>query len=684
MDIVQVADSMLENDQTKSHENAPGHSDEEMEITADDNTKPATWESLPLKHDKEIQTFNFQTIKTFRTISTQTEQVEKNHPVVMHPDDVNPVQHLEDHNYSLGQVNGQIMTEAAETGEQSTNHLVELPNIRMCKGAGKQGVTDTPESGDVNLEDNTECCSYQHLVTAESGSEVLESSDSEYFPSDSEGSENDDDNSQTLPKQKKFIVFENELLKLFKFCQQCGSPTDTTTMIQHGSMVTVKTSCMSGHTVTWKSQPQVKGTAAGNLLITAAIVFSGNTYKHAADFAKHLNLQFISSSYYYKIQRKIIFPVIQKAWKKNQAEVVKQLKQNKSVDLCGDGRSDSPGHSAKYGTYTLMDEKSNLIVEFSLVQVTEVSSSNAMEYEGCKRSLNSVIKKKVPIRCLTTDRHTTITAKMRTVFPTIDHQYDVWHLSKWVTKKLSKKAKKKGCEELTAWIQCISNNLWWCAATCNGQAEVLREKWLSMLEHIVNKHTWKSSPKFQFVKKCGHAVMSRREKKSITWLKKGSPSLVALEEVVTNQKLLKDLAKLTEFHHTGQLESYHSLMTKYVPKREHFSYNGMVARTQLAILDHNANTNRSQAEVKKGPCQGEKRYKLLCAKQRKNWVVKEIKTPKVYGYIEDMMDDVILCQEGKKFPYKPTQQAKHIAPTPKPCKQDIIEKHQSRSGMAKQ
>ena len=64
--------------------------------------------------------------------------------------------------------------------------------------------------------------------------------------------------------------------------------------------------------------------------------------------------------------------------------------------------------------------------------------------------------------------------------------------------------------------------------------------------------------------------------------------------------------------------------------------------------------------------------------------MKEIKTPKVYGYIEDMMDDVILCQEGKKFPYKPTQQAKDIAPTPKPCKQDIIEKHQSRSGMAKQ
>ena len=110
--------------------------------------------------------------------------------------------------------------------------------------------------------------------------------------------------------------------------------------------------------------------------------------------------------------------------------------------------------------------------------------------------------------------------------------------------------------------------------------------------------------------------MSGREKKSITWLKKGSPSLVALEEVVTNQKLLKDLAKLTEFHHTGQLKSYHSLMTNYVPKREHFSYNGMVAQTQLTILDHNANTNRSQAEVKKGPCQGEKKIQATLCKAK--------------------------------------------------------------------
>ena len=158
--------------------------------------------------------------------------------------------------------------------------------------------------------------------------------------------------------------------------------------------------------------------------------------------------------------------------------------------------------------------------------------------------------------------------------------------------------------------------MWWSAATCDESADILREKWLS-LYHITGKHRWKTSEDFQNVKKCGHPSRSQKDQKSIKWLEAGSLAHVALEEVVTNNTLLKDIGKLTEFHHTGQLESYHSLMTKYVPKREHFRYNGMVARTQLAILNHNTNVNRSQAEVKQGVNKGEKRFKLVCAKQRK-------------------------------------------------------------------
>ncbi len=41
--------------------------------------------------------------------------------------------------------------------------------------------------------------------------------------------------------------------------------------------------------------------------------------------------------------------------------------------------------------------------------------------------------------------------------------------------------------------------------------------------------------------------------------------------------------QMSQFHHTGELEVYHSLLLKYVPKHLHFSYKGMVARTQLAV-----------------------------------------------------------------------------------------------------
>ena len=123
------------------------------------------------------------------------------------------------------------------------------------------------------------------------------------------------------------------------------------------------------------------------------------------------------------------------------------------------------------------------------MQVTEVTPSNAMECEGCKRSLNSLLENNIPIRCLATDRHITVTARMRSDCPKIKHQYDVWHLSKWVTKKLFKKAKMKTCAELMPWVQAVSNHLWWSASTCDGDPEMLREKWVSILRHTVNKHS---------------------------------------------------------------------------------------------------------------------------------------------------------------------------------------------------
>lgn len=51
---------------------------------------------------------------------------------------------------------------------------------------------------------------------------------------------------------------------------------------------------------------------------------------------------------------------------------------------------------------------------------------------------------------------------------------------------------------------------------------------------------------------------------------------------------------------TGALEVYHNVMLKYLPKRLHFGYDTMVARTQLAIMDNNYNVGWEQAETSEG------------------------------------------------------------------------------------
>ena len=274
-----------------------------------------------------------------------------------------------------------------------------------------------------------------------------------------------------------------------------------------------------------------------------------------------------------------------------------------------------------------MNESSGIILDTQVVQVSEVTSSNTMEPEGCKRCLNALLKNKVKVRCLATDRHTTVAANMRKLYPNMVHQYDTWHLAKWVVKKLTKKAKTKGCEDLNRWIQSMSNHLWWSAATCGGDPILLVEKWTSVVHHVSNKHSWGGCKKF---KRCIHHKLTKREMKAVPWLKAGSPSHKVLQEIVFNKRFLNDLHKLTEFHHTGQLEVYHSVMLKYVPKRQHFPYKGMVARTQLAAMDHNFNLDRPHAETTNKDGQaGQTRYKVVFPKGRKEWVAKPIRKKKL-------------------------------------------------------
>ena len=91
-------------------------------------------------------------------------------------------------------------------------------------------------------------------------------------------------------KQEKFIVFEDNLRELLRFCMRCGSPI---TKCEKGklSCVSYSIECHNGCHYTWKSQP-----SCSSLLIASSIFTTGNTYSKLSSFARALNLNFIGKT----------------------------------------------------------------------------------------------------------------------------------------------------------------------------------------------------------------------------------------------------------------------------------------------------------------------------------------------------------------------------------------------------
>ena len=61
------------------------------------------------------------------------------------------------------------------------------------------------------------------------------------------------------------------------------------------------------------------------------------------------------------------------------ASVTHRLTEQRLCKLSGDGRCDSPGYNAKYLTHSLMNQKTNEIIAFSVTKVTEAANSNRMK-----------------------------------------------------------------------------------------------------------------------------------------------------------------------------------------------------------------------------------------------------------------------------------------------------------------
>ncbi|XP_044134814.1 uncharacterized protein LOC122927225 [Bufo gargarizans] len=493
---------------------------------------------------------------------------------------------------------------------------------------------------------------------------------------------------EDMVNEPKLIINESCLDILLRqvkcqYPEGCNLTVNSFSKQRQGSALIVRGSCRKGHqSLLWNTQPKIGRFWSGNVLLAASILCSGLNFQKVDELFNIFGLTTFSETTFYRYQTRFIFPAIDIAWQQQKTKFQEEM-HTFPMCLAGDGQCDSPGHSAKYCIYTVMELYSEKIIDFEVVHRSQCNSSVAMEKFGFKTVMERVISNGFDVCVFVSDRHVSIQKVMRELYPDIDHQFDIWHYAKSIKKKLIKASNGRAGQELKPWIDKIVNHFWWTVKTCDHNELFFRERCNSVLHHIVNKHEWEDGEHY---KKCSHAELEIQNS-SVLWLKKESNAFHKLEEIVRNKQFNSDVPHLIRNCHTGPLEAFHSLVLKYRTKRIHFGIDGMEARTKLAILAHNNNIGRDQAVVHvptsvSAPI-GTKRTKLILPKGRKRWTVKNVYEPMSVQHVENILVDCLKIALGDITPEwnsRTPDLPPNIANVERPKKADIVRQHWSRFG----
>ena len=159
-----------------------------------------------------------------------------------------------------------------------------------------------------------------------------------------------------------FFVSWSVLERLLIFCLKCKAPAFIIKSSIKGSVLIVTLHCVKDHVTTWRSQSTLNHVYECTLRLSARILFSGFTFQRIKEVFDFADVVFIGKTQYSNIQKRYLFSAV---YCDQQNSILENLRvHDDGNELISDGRFDSLGYSAKYGTYTLMDSLTKKAVTF--------------------------------------------------------------------------------------------------------------------------------------------------------------------------------------------------------------------------------------------------------------------------------------------------------------------------------
>uniref|UniRef100_A0A1X7U002 Uncharacterized protein n=2 Tax=Amphimedon queenslandica TaxID=400682 RepID=A0A1X7U002_AMPQE len=223
-------------------------------------------------------------------------------------------------------------------------------------------------------QDIVETCCNEPLIEDDLSENKGDAGDKEYDPIEDASQRVTDDSVQDR-SQQTFLIYEKQLFALFTHCCHCHLPISGMRKIVIGTFIRIEQNCVYYfYKHIWDSQP------FGNLMLFSSILLAGAIPKQALRIFTFINCATITSRTYCNHQPSLLLPAINEIWSGYQFNLIQQLlAPKKPLVIGGDGRADSPGHLAKYGSYTLMELKHKAMLQVQLVQTWEGETDSSRD-----------------------------------------------------------------------------------------------------------------------------------------------------------------------------------------------------------------------------------------------------------------------------------------------------------------
>ncbi|CAO4360203.1 unnamed protein product [Caenorhabditis nigoni] len=403
------------------------------------------------------------------------------------------------------------------------------------------------------------------------------------------------------PQQYNLILCEKEkLVKLLQKCWKCETRKTEMDIVYHGLNMNISVVCVScQRRWYWSNTQKCEREQSGSnsklsrihILLTSAIISTGNGFQNVKQLFDVLKSPFFSARTFNRLKEKYVYEAVDIQYKK-QANVVKELlcettDNNGTLNVMGDGSFDTPGHSALYCRYVIMEAVTKLVVEFEILRHKSGEKKVNMETEACEKAFeNLMVTYDSAIESFTTDRSISVASMMAHNFPDVTHYFDSWHYIR------------------------------------------------SLALEIMKNYGWYD---FKIVTSCEHKESDDVNRKIPDFLDTKNPlhvkALNALLAVIEKGDRCDAIGKVSPYFATSAVESFNARAGFYASKKRFYSQKGFNSRTQLAVLDWNSKQinelNGKRVVI------AEKKF---FNKTTKQWSVRKQKTEADYAFRNEIAD----------------------------------------------